>query len=170
MILLLLLSLLAGDTVKVHRNPPGSEQWLCRDAEIQGKPCWVPEHYFTGVVTDKCDTVVYVRSGGTTTYFLDCHPETTLVDSGGYAGPGDETVTIIGAPGPTVYVLDSIAGLDLRWLKEAMPDLKEMLREWRIERCYKHGFDGWGRIKLFGSHRYIVRDSCECVYQRKDGK
>lgn len=181
MILLLLLSLCATEC-RVHRNDiPVDEQWLCRDAEIQGKPCWVQSHWFSCTVVEKCDTVKLPTWGrypvfkgdrffeaDSNTYVIRCHPETTLVDSGvvddgwWFSAPDGKVEIRKPADEDTLWIFDT------PFLRSEMPDLKEMLREWRVEKCVDSAYNVDMRAGRWPYYK-AIRDSCECVYGKDGG-
>lgn len=175
MILLLLLSLcatdcrIAPDSTVCHPYVGGCYQ-MCYSYYHDGQTKWIR------AVVEKCDTVwcrTYEFGDKFTAVYrvyVECHPETTLVDSGvvedgWWFSVPDGSVDVRKDETDTLWIFDT------PFLRSEMPDLKEMLREWRekrreeaIWRCVRdyqyRAMTDWS-LQMTGDQ---LEDSCRCVY------
>lgn len=172
-ILLTLLSLLATDC-RVHRADSILYDWgqVCSYGNVA--ICKDSSHYID-TCKMRCDTVWTHRywleqtpdgTRGREDSFrvIDCYPDTAESDSLASMGlsiwPGE-------APPPppdTILKRYYPAPLD----SAELSDIREMLREWRVEKCYKATVNRWERWDIFEWEKDAIRDSCRCLYERKD--
>lgn len=169
MIILIFLSLLATDC-RVHRGPM-ADTVGCEIAVgvVSRMPqgCLTKSHWID-TCKMRCDTVWYYRERlFGFRYVTDsipnihCYPD-TAIDSGWWFSVPDGKIDIRKpAEEDTLWIFDT------PFLRSEMPDLKEMLREWRVARCIQTAIT---KAKDNGSWWFgdvderTLRDSCRCVY------
>lgn len=202
--LFLIMALITTPDCRVHREQPKSP------CAMWGNTCQVISHYLPCTVVEKCDTVFYSsmkwQDSNLVWHYVDsfsqviCYPD-TLVDSG--AADSIRYIDSIRAERNRLH--PPLSGQTIpehpayrRWIESIynppdsvsipkpildsadLADLREMLREWRVEKCYRDN-ECWPFLsenstitaemwRKRNERNKAIRDSCECVYGKQKGQ